>query len=113
MFVYAACTLYAQYAQDVLLVGGGQRDRLRSGVNSLNNLISKTSDVIGVKLDPLMMVSERSMLLRVKTILSNESNLVQRQTGYTTENHLCFITAHSQCLTLRGSSDPGLFLDSY
>ena len=64
--------------------------RLRvAAANRLNRLIRKASDIVGVKLDPLTVVSDRRMLHKVKAILDNESNplhdvLVKHRSSFST-----------------------------
>lgn len=48
-------------------------NRLRAAdANRLKRLICKASDVVGVKLDHLMVVSERRILSKVKVIIDNK-----------------------------------------
>ncbi len=64
--------------------------RLRvADANRLNRLIRKASDVVGVKLDPLTVVSDRRMLHKVKAILDSVSNplhdvLVRHRSSFST-----------------------------
>lgn len=116
----ASAILYAVVCQ-------GSRLRL-AYTDRLNRLIRKASDVIGVKLDPLTVVSERRFFSYVKAILDKESKplndvLVQNRSSCsgtlnapqsTTRHHSCLcrsnsITPHFQCLTLSGNSNPGIF----
>lgn len=58
----------------ILYTVGYWGNRLRvADANTVNKLIRNSSDVSGVKWEPMMVVSERRILLKVKAILDNES----------------------------------------
>lgn len=66
MSVVASAILYAVACWD---------NRLKvMDANRLNKLIRKASNIIGLKLDPVMVGSERRIPLKAKVILDNESN---------------------------------------